>query len=211
MRLLLLLLFTGSPAVAQYEGPAVEACRAYAKREIARDGTRAKDVIFERDHELSLERYTRNVGTQFVSSVLTGNGSVMIEGAPSAELSFVCLLADEKRALFFQWMPRANPSAFKQCSRGSAQRECLQTLLQVAETDLTQSYAPPFLDARERDQGTGKEVFADAFRKANAEWKQYRDAECARRRDSTPRGVAADDWQLACMVDLTRRRMLDMR
>ncbi|HYE84829.1 MAG TPA: lysozyme inhibitor LprI family protein, partial [Vicinamibacterales bacterium] len=106
----------------------------------------------------------------------------------------------------------SNPSAFKQCSRDAARiRECLQTLLQVAETDLTQSYASPFLHARERDQGTGKEIFADAFRKSNDEWKQYRDAECARRRDVTPQGVAADDWQLACVVDLTRRRLLDMR
>jgi uncharacterized protein YecT (DUF1311 family) len=212
MRLFLLLLFATTPALAQYKGPGVEVCRAYAKREIAREGTRAKDVIFEQDQELSLERYTRNVGSQFVSSILTGNGSVVIEGAPSAELSFVCLLADEKRAVFFEWMPRSNPSAFKQCSREAARtRECLQTLLQVAETDLTQSYAPHFLDARERDQGTGKEIFADAFRKANDEWKQYRDAECARRRDVTPQGVPVDDWQLACVVDLTRRRMLDMR
>lgn len=212
MRLLLLLFFVATPAFAQYKGPAVEVCRAYAKREIARDGTRAKDVIFEQDQELTLERYTRNVGSQFVSSILTGNGSVVIDGAPSAELSFVCLLADDKRAVFFEWMPRSNPSAFKQCSRDATRiRECLQILLQVAETDLTQSYAPPFLDARERDQGTGKEVFADAFRKANDEWKQYRNAECARRRDLTPQGVPADDWQLACVVDLTRRRLLDMR
>jgi uncharacterized protein YecT (DUF1311 family) len=212
MRLLLLLLFVTPPVFAQYKGPAVEVCRAYAKREIAREGTRAKDVIFEQDQELSLERYTRNVGSQFVSSVLTGNGSVLIENAPSAELSFVCLLADDKRAVFFEWMPRSNPSAFKQCSRDPAQtRDCLQTLFQVAETDLTQSYAPHFLDARERDQGTGKEIFADAFRKSNDEWKQYRDAECARRRDVTPQGVPTDDWHLACVVDLTRRRMLDMR
>ena len=71
MRLLLLLFFVATPAFAQYKGPAVEVCRAYAKREIARDGTRAKDVIFEQDQELTLERYTRNVGSQFVSSILT--------------------------------------------------------------------------------------------------------------------------------------------
>jgi hypothetical protein len=32
-----------------------------------------------------------------------------------------------------------------------------------------------------------------------------------RRRDLAPQGVAADDYQLACMVELTRRRGLDMR
>ena len=51
----------------------------------------------------------------------------------------------------------------------------------------------------------------NTFRKANDEWKQYRDAECARRRDHAPKDVSADDYQLACTVELTRRRALDMR
>lgn len=201
------------PVFAQYSGPAIEACRAYAKREVAREGTRAKDVVLERDHELSLEREARKIGTQQVSSILRGNGAVVLDGAPAAELSFVCLLADEKRAVFFEWLPRRNPSALAQCSRDAAHkpRGCLETLLQVAENDLMQSYALRFQDARERDHGTGKEIYADIFRKANDEWKQYRDAECARRRDHVPKGVAPDDHHLACMVELTRRRALDMR
>ena len=198
---------------AQYSGPAVEACRAYAKREMARDGTRAKDVVFERDQELSLEREARKIGTQQVSSILRGNGAVVLDGAPAAELACICLLADEKRAVFFEWLPRRNPSALAQCSRDgtSRTRGCLETLLQVAENDLLQGYALRFQDARERDHGTGKETFADTFRKANDEWKQYRDAECARRRDSVPKGVAPEDHHLACVVELTRRRALDVR
>ena len=201
------------PLKAQYSGPAIEACRAYAKREVARDGTRAKDVVLERDQELSLEREARKIGTQNVSSILRGNGAVVLDGAPAAELSFVCLLADEKRAVFFEWLPRRNPSALVQCSRDPANkpRACLETLLQVAENDLMQSYALRFQDARERDHGTGKDVFADTFRKANDEWKQYRDAECARRRDHAAQGIAPEDHHLACMVELTRRRALDMR
>ena len=82
----LIFIFLVSPAFAQYNGPAVEACRAYAKRELARDGNRAKDVVFERDQNLSLDRYTRKLGNQFVSSILRGNGAVVLDGAPSAEL-----------------------------------------------------------------------------------------------------------------------------
>ena len=212
MRILLLLLAFAPSAFAQYSGPAVEACRAYVKKEMEREGQRAKDVVFERDQELSLERYARKVGNQFVASILRGNAAVVLDGAPSAELSFVCLLADEKRPVFFEWLQRVNPSPLKQCTRdGEKPRPCLQTLMQVAETDLMQSYAPHFQDARDRDHGTGKEAFAAMFRKANDEWRQYRDSECARRRDVVPQGVSADDYQLACMVELTRRRTLDMR
>lgn len=208
MRFLLLLLFSTS-AFAQYTGPAVETCRAYAKRELERDGTRAKDVVFERNQNLSIERYTRKVGNQFVSSILRGDAVVVMHGTPGSAVSFVCLLADDKRAIFLEWLPRPNSSALAQCSqeKGAAMRTCLETLLSVADIDLTQSYAPRYQEARE----TGKEELVERFRKANDEWKEYRDAECTRRADHVPQGLSAEDQRLACLVDLTRRRALDMR
>jgi len=90
-------------------------------------------------------------------------------------------------------------------------RPCLDVLLRVAESDLMEVYALHFQDARERDHNAGHEAAVTTFRKANDEWRQYRDAECARRRDHAPKGVAPDDYHLACMVELTRRRALDMR
>jgi uncharacterized protein YecT (DUF1311 family) len=209
------LVVVATPVLAQYNGPAVETCRAFAKQEAARDGTKAKDIVFERDQNLQIERYTRKLGNQFVSSILRGNGAVVLDGAPSAELSFICLLADDKRAVFFDWLPRANVPPLAQCSRDGAlrakPRPCLEMLLQVAENDLMQIYALHFQDARERDHDAGNESAVTSFRKANDEWRQYRDAECARRLDQRPREVAADDHRLACMVELTRRRGLDMR
>ncbi len=211
----LMTVFMASPLLAQYDGPAVETCRAYAKREMAREGNRAKDVIFERDTNLAIERYTRKVGNQFVSSILRGNGAVVLDNAPSAELAFICLLADDKRAVFFEWLPRPHASALAQCTRDSTVREkprpCLELLLQIAESDLMTASAHRFQDARERDHGSGNESAAMRFRASNDGWKQYRDAECARRREHAPQGIAPEDYQLACMVDLTRRRSLDVR
>lgn len=210
-----LLALSWCSASAQYSGPAVEACRAYAKKEVVRDNVRARDVVFERDAQLAIERYTRKLGTQYVAAILTGNGAVVLDGAPSAELSFICLLADEKRPVFFNWMPRQDASALSQCSRSPEvrgnQRTCLQFLLQVAENDLMQAYAHRFQEARERDVASATEKSTAAYRKANDEWRQYRDAECERRREQAPSGVSADDAQLACTVELTRRRALDMR
>jgi uncharacterized protein YecT (DUF1311 family) len=209
MRLLLLLLVFTTPAFAQYSGPAVDTCLAYARRE----APNAKDVVFERDQNLQIERYTRKLGTQFVSSILRGNGAVVLDGSPSAELSFICLLADDKRALYFEWLARPNAPVLPQCTRdpGLKTKGCLEHLLQVAELDLTQVQAMRFQEARERDDATGNENAAIAFRKASDEWRQYRDAECARRRDHAPKGVAPEDYRLACTLELTRRRALDMR
>jgi uncharacterized protein YecT (DUF1311 family) len=76
----------------------------------------------------------------------------------------------------------------------------------VAEQDLSQVYAYRFQEANER----GEKSLA-AYRKANDEWRQYRDAECARRGELPPSGVSPENYHAACMVELTRRRALDMR
>ena len=197
-------------AKAQYNGPALEACRAHALKEMRREGNQAKAVVIERDGSLNIERYGRKIGSQTVSSILTGNAAVVYESAPSAELSFLCMLADDKRALFFAWQPRPNAPVLAQCGRGEGLRGkehgCLELLLQVAEQDLSQVYAYRFQEANER----GEKSLA-AYRKANDEWRQYRDAECARRRELPPSGVPPENYHAACMVELTRRRALDMR
>ncbi|HVL34567.1 MAG TPA: lysozyme inhibitor LprI family protein [Burkholderiales bacterium] len=196
-------------ATAQGEPAAVEACRAYAKKELAREGVQAIDVVLERDATLALERSARKVGSQPVSAVLTGNGAVVLKAAPSVELSFLCLLADQKRAVFFSWLPRQHPSALAQCRRSpevrAEARACLELLLRTAERDLGDAYAHRFQEANER----GEAALA-AYRRAADEWRQYRDAECARRHGLAPAGITPEDYQIACVVELTRRRALDM-
>ena len=211
----LLLLLLPLVAHAQYEGPGVEVCRQYAQRQLMRDASTARNVVIERDPSLVIERYTRKVGNQFVSSILTGNGAVVFANAPSAELAFICLLADDKRAVFFEWLPRRDASAMAQCLRDdttrASPRACLQTLIEVSEADLTQAYAARLTESRQRDVAVGNEEPSERFRASNKAWLQYRDAECLRRKDHTPAGVDPGDYQLACTIELTRRRLVDMR
>jgi uncharacterized protein YecT (DUF1311 family) len=211
----LLLLLLPLVAHAQYEGPGVEVCRLYAQRQLMRDAGTAKAVVIERDQSLVIERYTRKVGNQFVSSILTGNGAVVFANAPSAELGFICLLADDKRAVFFEWLPRRDASAMAQCLRDdttrASPRPCLQTLIEVSEADLTQAYAARLTESRQRDAAAGNEEPSERFRASNKAWLQYRDAECLRRKDQPPAGVDPGDYQLACTIELTRRRLVDMR
>ena len=191
-------------ALAQYAGPGVETCRAYAEREIRNEGSGVKAVVFERDRELNIDRYTRKAGSQFISSLLYGNGAIVYPKAPAVEMTFVCLLADEKRAVFFYWTPRHDAPVLAQCKRsGGEAGECLDALLLVAEQDLTQLYARHYVDAREADSAAGSESASAAFRRSSETWRAYRDAECARQ--------AAGNAQKACMVELTRRRALDLR
>jgi uncharacterized protein YecT (DUF1311 family) len=205
--LLVLGLLVPLGAAAQYEGPAVQACRTLAMKDLARDGIAANEVVLEAE---ALEGSKRSVGSQAVSSVWTGNGAVVLKGAPSVELTFICLLADEKRPVFFAWLPRPHPPALAQCGRSAELRAdaggCLEVLLRTAERDLGEAYAHRFQEANAR----GDAALA-TYRRANDEWREYRDAECARRREFAPASVTPDHYHAACVVELTRRRVQDMR
>ena len=87
-----------------------------------RDASTARVVVIERDQSLVIERYTRKVGNQFVSSILTGNGAVVFANAPSAELAFICLLADDKRAGVLRMAAARDASAMAQCMRDDTTR-----------------------------------------------------------------------------------------
>jgi uncharacterized protein YecT (DUF1311 family) len=204
-RLLLALAALPLAAWGQYSGPGVETCRAYGERELKKSGGDVKGLAFDSDAALVIERYARKLGSQYVGSVLTGHGAITRAVGPAVEMSFVCLLASEKQALFFQWVPRKDAPALAQCRRGATAGECLQLLLDVAERDLVEAAAFRFQDSLEADARAGNENASSAYRNAAVAWRGYRDAECARR---GPAG--SDEWR-ACMVDLTRRRYLDLR
>ena len=87
-----LLLAAGSlPALAQYAGPGVETCRAYAERDARKGTAKVQAIVFEKDRDLNIDRYTAKVGNQFVSSLVYGNGAIVYaDGVPATEMTFVC-------------------------------------------------------------------------------------------------------------------------
>jgi len=202
---LLALLAASAPALAQYSGPAVQTCRAFAEAEIRKTSPVAAAVRFDNDASLNIDRYSRKLGSQHVSSLLYGNGAVVYPQGVPVELSFLCLLADDKRALFFHWIPRTEAPALAQCRRTRETGSCLDALLVVAEQELTMRYAGLFVDARAQDDKAGNETASGAFRRSSEAFLAYRAAECARR------GAAGSELHKACLVDLTRRRGLDLR
>ena len=172
-----------------------------------RKGTaKIQSVIFDKDRDLNIDRYTAKVGSQFVSSLLYGNGAIVYGGGvPAIEMTFLCLLADEKRAVFFHWVLRRDAPVLAQCRRGADANpgQCLETLLTAAERDLIELYSRHTIEARQADAKAGNENASAAFRRGADAWKAYRDAECGRR--------PADDERKACAVELTLRRALDLR
>ena len=88
------------PAQAQYEGPGFAACMSYGEKRLMQDGT-IRSVVFVNDKDTVIEKYTENVGSQFVSSILTGKATVERNSGKAAKLRYLCLLADDKTPVFF--------------------------------------------------------------------------------------------------------------
>ena len=88
------------PAQAQYEGPGFSACMAYGEKQLMQDGT-IRSVVFVNDKDTVIEKYTQNVGSQFVSSLLTGRLTIERQGGQARKLRYLCLLADDKTPVFF--------------------------------------------------------------------------------------------------------------
>lgn len=203
-----LLLLAALPlgALAQVDGPALEACRALGERELKKDGTGVQALVIDRDRHLFLEPLTRKLGSQAVSSSLSGNGGIVRKAGPAVELTFVCLLADRRRALLFHWAPRRDAPALAQCRRGAAPPgKCLQLLHDLAERDLVEVAAFRFQESLDADAKAGDDSASSAYRNAAGAWRKYRDVECARR---GPGG--SEPWR-ACMVELSRLRYLDLQ
>lgn len=200
MRVLLLLALCTLPSVAaaQYAGPALESCRAFGERALKADGAILKTLVIDNDRHLHFERRARKLGSQALGATLTGHGAIVLEAGAPVEIAFLCLMASDRRALGFHWLPRRDASSLAQCRRVADTSQCLQVLFDIAERDHIEMSSIRFQQAQ--DAGTG-----DAFRAAAAAWREYRDLECARRGEG-----GGDEWR-ACMVDLTRQRYLALQ
>ena len=207
-----------APAVALADATdaALRACRGYAQRELARGGAGVEKVVIDRDRDLVLQRYARGVGSQRVRAILSGNGAVVYGATPGIELSFVCLLAGGDKPLFFHWVPRRDASALAQCTRSAAPRDagprpCLESLLLLEERELARLYAARLYEAREHDAADGGTRAYQAYGASNKAWREYRDAECARRSANAAAGRNPGEVLLACKVELSRLRAAEMR
>ena len=206
-RCLLLLLLAAQPlaVIAEYDGPAVATCRAFGERELKKGAADIASLALDNDRHLFIDRVTRKLGSQFVSSALFGNGAIVPAAGPAIELSFVCLLANDRRALYFHWTPRRDAPALAQCRRGKDPGGCLRLLHDLAERDLLEVSANRFQESLDADAKAGNDKASSAYRNAVAAWRGYRDAECTRH------GAADSDPWRACRVDLMRRHYLDLQ
>lgn len=207
---LTVLALSAGPAAAQYDGPGFRTCEAYANRQLASGNASIARVVLVNDRETVLDRYTAKVGSQFVSSVLSGNGLLRLKDGAVAGVRYVCLLASDKQAVFFRAEPR-QVGALEQCRAETADAgdlgACLQRLLDGAQGRLDAAESHVRQEAQALDRRSGRTRAAASFDEGERAWRAWRDGACAYRREAA---VAAEGngehVYRACQADLTRRR-----
>ena len=189
------------PSAAQdYRGPAVDACARLARDELRQNRvavTSVKLVLNE------IEKYTRKLGTQFVSSVLTGTLYADLPDGNVKRAKYLCLLADDRTPVFLR-LDWVSTSALEETCGGNF--EC--TAREVSEMDrrIDQDFRERLEEAK---AAMPVEDFAEYATSAERElraWRDYRDAACALSFIEAPRGPGARNEQ-GCRKSMTSGRL----
>jgi uncharacterized protein YecT (DUF1311 family) len=93
----------------------------------------------------------------------------------------------------------------------AAVTRCLTDADRAAQDALVKAEGDIAKRAREIDTATGRSGAAAAFAKSMRAFSDYRRAQCDYVRAMYAGGNGADQGQLACMVDMTRRRVRDLQ
>jgi uncharacterized protein YecT (DUF1311 family) len=108
----------------------------------------------------------------------------------------------------------ASAGALEECmgkSDHAATTRCLTDAERAAQDQLVKIEGDIARKAREIDTATGRGGAAAAFGRSMREFSEYRKAQCDFVRAMYASGSGADQGQLACMVDMTRRRIRDLQ
>ncbi len=171
-----------------------------ARAETRRRQRRAKAGVRARPARWSSSATRASSAASSSARSCSGNGAIARSvGAPRAELSFICLLASDKQALFFHWMPRRDAPALAQCKRGAAPGDVPAAAARARGARPRRGGGIPLPGiARSRCQGRQRErrrpPTATRLRRGAPTAMPNARARGARRQATTWRG---------CMVDLT--------
>ena len=182
---------------------ALPACEAEALHEARRIDPTVQGVQIEPLSSAQVERRSPQPGREGVQLVIQGHGS---EVGGTGDFRYACLVGTSGDVLFVSIQPKGAGKVMAECTgRPSGQHACLRDLAASADRALAQAEADAVTEARRRAGKKRSEVDEPAAESIGA-WRVYRDAECARRYDG-----GDNDRQVACLVELTRARIAELR
>ncbi len=200
----------GSDHPARAEEPSetstLDACQRYATQRFA-----SIRLLEEGAKET---KYEDKVGSQSVSTMLSGRGVWQDKAGGSSDVSFVCLLESSAKPVFVGIVEDKRRDPVAVCWDGFEPGEwgkltqCLQDSLKREEAALAESLNKATQRAGESmDKLSAKKTLDES----NAQWRKYRDAECDRRQAFVAGRNHPDIGELTCKIHKTAERISDMK
>jgi uncharacterized protein YecT (DUF1311 family) len=110
--------------------------------------------------------------------------------------------------------PPATAGAYEDCVTAGNQAavvQCLAGAERQANSDLASAEGAAAQKAREVERATGKSGIHAALAKSVRDFSAYRVSQCAFVRELAAREPVGEQAQIACRVDVTRRRVRELR
>ena len=194
--------------------PALDACQGFATshyRQVSPENFVSVRLLEE---GVNQEKYGDKVGSQLVSTVLSGHGIRQEKTGGPSNVRFVCLLEDSGKPIFVNMIEDGQRDSVDVCwdafepSEWGKMTQCLQDSLKREEAALADELSKA---TQQAGQSMDKISAKKTLQESNAQWVKYRDSECDRQQAFVAGRNHPDIGELTCKIQKTAERISDLQ
>ena len=192
----------------------LDACQRHATRHYQQASPERFVSIRLLEENVKEEKYEDKVGSQFVSTVLSGHGIWQDKAGGPSDVHFICLLENSTKPVFVAIVEDRRRDPVDVCWDGfepsgwGKMTQCLQDSLKREEAALADLLVKANQQA---GQSLDKISARKTLKVSNAQWLKYRDTECARRQAFVAGRNHPDIGELTCQIHKTADRISDLK
>lgn len=196
------------------ETPILDACQRHATRHYQQVSPDRFVSIRLLEEGVKEEKYEAKVGSQSISTVLSGRGIWQDKAGGSSDVRFTCLLENSAKPVFVAIAEDKRRDPVAVCWDGfepsgwGKMTQCLQESLKREEAALADLLNKA---AQQAEQSLDKISAKQTLQESNAQWRKYRDVECARRQAFVAGRNHPDIGELTCQIHKTAERISDLK
>lgn len=160
------------------------------------------------------EKYGDKVGSQSISTVLSGQGIWQDKAGGPSDVGFLCLLENAAKPVFVAVVEGRRRDPVAVCWDGfepsgwGKMTQCLQDSLKREEAALEDLLGKA---TQQAGQSMDKISASKTLQESNVQWRKYRDSECARRQAFVAGRNHPDIGELTCQIHKTAERISDLK
>lgn len=192
----------------------LDACQRYATLHYQQASPERFVSIQLLEEGVKEEKYGDKVGSQSVSTLVSGYGIWQDKADGPSDVHFVCLLESSAKPVFVAIVEDGRRDPVDVCWDGfepsgwGKMTQCLQDSLKREEAALADALEKA---TQQAGQSLDKISAKKTLQESNAQWRKYRDAECARQQAFVAGRNHPDIGELTCQIQKTAERISDLK